>query len=96
MKNERETLPVPTSPTTQQPPFEKDCLTCKVIGSTAFAVTGLYALHASRASAPGSIIGKRIMGGVGICESSRPYPPALHVYFLDCVRRIGTPRIDRL
>lgn len=64
MKNECET--VPTS-TTREPLSGKDCLTCKIIGSTAFAATGLYALHASRASAPGSVIGKRIMGGLGIC-----------------------------
>lgn len=67
MKNEYETVPTSTAPTTRGSLSEKDCLVCKVIGSTAFAATGLYALHASRASAPGSVIGKRIMGGLGIC-----------------------------
>ncbi|KIM54973.1 hypothetical protein SCLCIDRAFT_330811 [Scleroderma citrinum Foug A] len=59
--------PVASSPTLQQSSSQQDCLTCRIVGSGAFAATGLYALHASRASAPGSIIGKRIVGGVGIC-----------------------------
>ncbi|KAI0783440.1 hypothetical protein C8Q75DRAFT_725843 [Abortiporus biennis] len=45
----------------------KDCLTCRIIGTAALAGTGVYALNQSRAHAPGSIIGKRIMAGVGIC-----------------------------
>jgi hypothetical protein len=47
-----------------------DCLTCRIIGSGAFAATGIYALRMSRRSAPGSIVGKRIMGGLGVCEIS--------------------------
>lgn len=47
-----------------------DCLTCRIIGSGAFATTGIYALRMSRRSAPGSIVGKRIMGGLGVCEIS--------------------------
>ncbi|KAH7906299.1 hypothetical protein BJ138DRAFT_1094328 [Hygrophoropsis aurantiaca] len=43
-----------------------DCITCRIIGSGAFAATGVYALRMSRASAPGSLMGKRIMGGLGI------------------------------
>lgn len=46
----------------------RDCLSCKIIGSGAFVATGLYALHASRSSAPGTVIGKRLMGGIGICK----------------------------
>ncbi|KAG2116256.1 hypothetical protein BD769DRAFT_1486943 [Suillus cothurnatus] len=44
-----------------------DCITCRVIGSGAFAATGIYALRMARPSAPGSIVGKRIMGGLGVC-----------------------------
>ncbi|KAG2126488.1 hypothetical protein BD769DRAFT_799917 [Suillus cothurnatus] len=44
-----------------------DCMTCRVIGSGAFAATGIYALRMTRPSAPGSIVGKRIMGGLGVC-----------------------------
>ncbi|KAL4063418.1 hypothetical protein J3A83DRAFT_4235458 [Scleroderma citrinum] len=62
--------PVASSSTLQQQSSPQDCLTCKIIGSGAFAATGLYALHASRASAPGSIFGKRVIGGIGICELS--------------------------
>ncbi|KAG1767146.1 hypothetical protein EDD22DRAFT_328692 [Suillus occidentalis] len=44
-----------------------DCITCRIIGSGAFAATGIYALRMARPSAPGSIVGKRIMGGLGVC-----------------------------
>ncbi|KAG1766746.1 hypothetical protein EV702DRAFT_788807 [Suillus placidus] len=44
-----------------------DCVTCRVIGSGAFAATGIYALRMARPGAPGSIVGKRIMGGLGVC-----------------------------
>jgi hypothetical protein len=32
---------------------------------------GLYALSASRSHAPGSVVGKRIVAGVGVCEHSQ-------------------------
>lgn len=51
-----------------QPQVKEDCFTCKIIGSAAFAGVGVYALQMSRARAPGSVVGKRIMGGVGVCE----------------------------
>jgi hypothetical protein len=41
---------------------------CRIIGSGALGAAGLYALMSSRASAPGSVIGKRIVAGVGVCE----------------------------
>ncbi|EJF59627.1 hypothetical protein DICSQDRAFT_64674 [Dichomitus squalens LYAD-421 SS1] len=44
----------------------QDCLTCRIIGTGALAGVGIYALRMSRAGAPGSPVGKRIMGGVGI------------------------------
>ncbi|KAG2362909.1 hypothetical protein BDR07DRAFT_1283553 [Suillus spraguei] len=44
-----------------------DCMACRIIGSGAFAATGIYALRMARPSAPGSIVGKRIMGGLGVC-----------------------------
>ncbi|KDQ57697.1 hypothetical protein JAAARDRAFT_114147, partial [Jaapia argillacea MUCL 33604] len=45
----------------------KDCLTCRIIGSGALGAVGIYALNQSRAHQPGSVVGKRIMAGVGVC-----------------------------
>ncbi|KAH9847004.1 hypothetical protein C2E23DRAFT_788163 [Lenzites betulinus] len=45
----------------------KDCLACRVIGTGALGGVGVYALNQSRAHAPGSVVGKRIMAGVGVC-----------------------------
>ncbi|KAI8972425.1 hypothetical protein BD414DRAFT_218723 [Trametes punicea] len=45
----------------------KDCLACRIIGTVALGGVGIYALNQSRAHAPGSVLGKRIMAGVGIC-----------------------------
>jgi len=56
------------SPTVPQPSSSNDCLTCRVTGSGALAATGIYAFRMSRPSAPGSIAGKRIMAGLGVCE----------------------------
>ncbi|KAG1837311.1 hypothetical protein DFJ58DRAFT_147803 [Suillus subalutaceus] len=50
-----------------------DCMTCRVIGSGAFAATGVYALSMARPSAPGSIskLAKGSwVGGLGVCEIS--------------------------
>ena len=47
-----------------------DCLTCRAIGSGALAATGIYAFRMSRPSAPGSVVGKRIMAGLGVCKIS--------------------------
>ncbi len=55
--------PVPVE--LQQNP--KDCLACRVIGTGALGGVGIYALNQSRAHAPGSVVGKRIMAGVGVC-----------------------------
>lgn len=46
----------------------QDCLPCRVIGTGAMAGVGTYALNMSRARAPGSVMGKRIMGAVGVGE----------------------------
>ena len=45
----------------------KDCLACRVIGTAALGGVGIYALNQSRAHAPGSIAGKRVMAGLGVC-----------------------------
>lgn len=58
--------PVPAE--LQQNP--KDCLACRVIGTGALGGVGIYALNQSRAHAPGSVVGKRIMAGVGVCTCS--------------------------
>ena len=51
----------------------KDCMACRVIGTGALGGVGVYALNQSRAHAPGSVVGKRIMAGVGVCECTRPF-----------------------
>ncbi|KAI1790076.1 hypothetical protein LXA43DRAFT_530342 [Ganoderma leucocontextum] len=54
-----------TQPVSAQAEYQ-DCLACRVIGTGALAGVGIYALTMSRARAPGSVIGKRIMGAVGV------------------------------
>ncbi|KAG6375229.1 hypothetical protein JVT61DRAFT_3442 [Boletus reticuloceps] len=48
----------------------KDCISCKVVGTGALALTGLYALRMARSQAPGSVFGKRMMAGIGVGESA--------------------------
>ncbi|KAH9928469.1 uncharacterized protein BXZ73DRAFT_78290 [Epithele typhae] len=58
----------------------EDCLGCRIVGSGALGAVGLYALGMTRARAPGSVVGKRIMGGVGILITngfSAPLPPTI-------------------
>jgi len=55
--------------TPQQRITPEECLTCRIIGTGALAGVGFYALQMSRPKAPGSVLGKRMMGGVGVCES---------------------------
>ncbi|KZT63298.1 hypothetical protein DAEQUDRAFT_680628 [Daedalea quercina L-15889] len=45
----------------------RDCLGCRVVGTTALAGLGIHALNQSRAHQPGSLMGKRIMRGLGVC-----------------------------
>ena len=49
-------------------PKPQDCMACRVIGTAALGGVGIYALNMSRAHAPGSLVGKRIMAGVGVGE----------------------------
>lgn len=56
-----------TEPPSTQAEYQ-DCLPCRVIGTGAMAGVGIYALNMSRARAPGSVMGKRIMGAVGVGE----------------------------
>ncbi|TFK54296.1 hypothetical protein OE88DRAFT_1732971 [Heliocybe sulcata] len=56
--------PAQTAGTVEQ--VQQECLTCRIIGTGALAVTGAYALNMSRAHQPGSIMGKRIMGALGV------------------------------
>ncbi len=48
------------------PPRPADCLSCRIVGTGALGATGLYAINQARAHQPGSVIGKRIMAGVGV------------------------------
>ncbi|KAI0065752.1 hypothetical protein BV25DRAFT_1797717 [Artomyces pyxidatus] len=43
-----------------------DCLSCRIIGTGALGTVGVYALNQSRAHQPGSLVGKRILAGVGV------------------------------
>lgn len=47
----------------------KECFTCRLTGTAALGSLGIYALNQSRPRAPGSIMGKRVMAGVGVCTS---------------------------
>lgn len=61
----------PRDRTSQAPLLAQgECLSCRLIGSTALAAVGLYALNQSRRHQPGSLIGKRIVAGVGCCRLS--------------------------
>jgi hypothetical protein len=53
-----------------QDKLEPECLSCRIIGTATLAIVGLYALRQSRARAPGSVLGKRIVGGLGVCTCS--------------------------
>jgi len=44
----------------------RDCLACRAIGTGALALTGLYALNQARPKAPGSLLGKRLIGVTGV------------------------------
>jgi len=50
-----------------RPSTQADCLSCRIIGTATLAIVGLYALRQSRARAPGSVLGKRVVGGLGVC-----------------------------
>ena len=54
----------------QNLPRNKDCLGCRIVGSSTFAAVGTYALWQSRARAPGTLTQKSSMGGLGIGEES--------------------------
>ncbi|KAG1721942.1 uncharacterized protein EDB91DRAFT_1055581 [Suillus paluster] len=63
----RSTAPGTDSTFVHQASSYNDCVTCRIIGSGAFAATGIYALRMARPGASGSVVGKRIMGGLGVC-----------------------------
>ncbi|KAI9567808.1 hypothetical protein HD554DRAFT_2103573 [Boletus coccyginus] len=44
----------------------KDCISCRVVGTGALGVTGLYALRMARPRAPGSAFGKMMVAGIGV------------------------------
>ncbi|KAI5118196.1 hypothetical protein M0805_005550 [Coniferiporia weirii] len=70
--------PSPPSPSHQeqeqvQEKTQQECLSCRIIGSGALGAVGVYALNQSRAHQPGSLAGKRVMAGVGICFLAASY-----------------------
>lgn len=44
----------------------RDCLSCRIIGTGALGITGIYALNQARPNYPGSPLGKRLLGVTGI------------------------------
>ena len=58
----------PDHQTSSSPPLNvpTDCLSCRIVGSGALGATGLYALNQARPHQPGSLVGKRIMAGIGV------------------------------
>lgn len=59
----------PTYPSEEGKQWEyRDCISCRVVGTGALGLTGLYALHMARPRAPGSIFGKMMMAGIGVGE----------------------------
>ncbi|RPD70688.1 hypothetical protein L226DRAFT_447851, partial [Lentinus tigrinus ALCF2SS1-7] len=40
---------------------------CNILGKPAACVVGIYTLNRSRVHAPGSVVGKRLMAGMGVC-----------------------------
>jgi len=49
------------------PPPEEDCLECKLVGTTAFGVSGAYVLHSSRSLPKGtSPAGKILVQCMGV------------------------------
>ncbi|KAG9311254.1 hypothetical protein JVU11DRAFT_8338 [Chiua virens] len=70
----------------------KDCLSCRVIGTGALGLTGLYALGMARPKAPGSVFGKMMMAGIGFGSVVRwnMTPTQMLGAFTDQVR--GVPR----
>ncbi|KAJ8076962.1 hypothetical protein PM082_001385 [Marasmius tenuissimus] len=52
-----------TQPPSRRP---KDCLSCRIVGTTTLTGVGGYALWQSRAVAPGTPLQKRFMSGVGV------------------------------
>lgn len=47
----------------------QECLSCRIIGTGALGAVGIYALNQSRRHQLGSVVGKRIIAGLGICKS---------------------------
>jgi hypothetical protein len=64
----QQTSPTPPDRQATSPPQHApaDCLSCRIIGTGALGITGVYALNQARAHQPGSPVGKRVMAGVGI------------------------------
>ena len=48
----------------------KDCILCRVVGTGALGLTGLYALRMARPQAPGSVFEKKMMAGIGVGEAT--------------------------
>lgn len=49
----------------EEKPYQ-DCMSCRIIGTAALGGVGLAALNKSRAHQPGSVMGKRLMAGMGV------------------------------
>ncbi len=57
----------------------RECFSCRLIGAGSLGLVGVYALHSSRPSQPGSVLGRRLMGGLGVCAyQSRFFMTMIH------------------
>jgi len=46
--------------------MNNDCLSCRIIGTGALVGVGSYAIVQSRPPAPGTLVQKRILAGLGV------------------------------
>ena len=60
------TPPQAAAPISEAKANPKDCLGCRIVGTTALVGTGLYGLGMARPGRPGSPLERRIMGVVGV------------------------------
>ncbi|KAN0082778.1 hypothetical protein V8E55_008573 [Tylopilus felleus] len=54
------------APNEGKPREYKDCMSCRIVGTGALGLTGLYALRMARPRAPGSVFEKMMMAGIGV------------------------------
>ena len=67
----------------------KDCISCRVVGTDALGLTGLYALRMARPKVSGSAFGMMMIAGIGVGESPyfvSPFSPCGDLVRLDLLQ----------